>query len=143
MKVVDVTCGYKKIHSDGSEHYFPNLTDNGECYKDLNAFENGIGVIYIGESDLSVETELTSKNPNLWTRTSWMKFVENECYKELGDEIIHTIKNYMVFIEYCSRVILEICDWEDLSTKLIECCGEEYFFLNMKKEFEEKKLIKK
>lgn len=116
----EVTIGYKEVNPNGIETYFGDYTDNGMCYKNEQAFENGLGVIYIGEHELQ-DSDCDSTNTTLWTRTTWIEYVRKEFVRSLGDEL-HNIEesDFMPFIGYCALSILQDCDWQDLSTLLEE-----------------------
>lgn len=50
VKRIDATCGYREEYGTGEVRYYPDHTDNGECYKDDEAFDSGKGVCYIREA---------------------------------------------------------------------------------------------
>lgn len=130
---IETTIGYKEVAENGVETYFGDYTDNGQCYKNLQAFENGLGVIYISEGDLE-GGKCNSLNANLWTRASWIEYVREKCEDELGSERIHEITDeydYFDFIETCALSILHDCDWQDLSTLLEEHLQYGEYFENM------------
>lgn len=134
---IEVTIGHKEVAHNGVETYFGAYTDNGMCYKNLQAFENGLGVIYIGECELQDEN-LESTNSTLWTRSSWIEYVKEKCNKELGSERIHEISDecdYADFIETCALSILSDCDWQDLSTLLEEHLQYSDWFEEMLKSY--------
>lgn len=139
---IDVTIGYKEVAPNGVETYFGDETEQGQCYKNLQAFENGLGVIYIGEYELE-EGNCESTNPTLWTRSSWIEYVKQKCEDDLGKEKIHEISDegdYFDFIETCALSILQDCDWQDLSTLLEEHLQYgDWFEEMMKSYFEQKK----
>lgn len=139
---IEVTIGYKEVAPNGVETYFGDETEQGQCYKNLQAFENGLGVIYIGEYELE-EGNCESTNPTLWTRSSWIEYVKEKCEEELGKEKIHEISDegdYFDFIETCALSILQDCDWQDLSTLLEEHLQYgDWFEEMMKSYFEQKK----
>lgn len=118
---IEVTIGYKEVAPNGVETYFGDETEQGQCYKNLQAFENGLGVIYISEGDLE-EENCNSLNINLWTRATWIEYVREQCLQSFGKEIYENVKNcdFMPFIEHCALSILQDCDWQDLSTLLEE-----------------------
>lgn len=119
MKKIETTIGYRVIENDTIE-YFGGQTDNGECYKDLDAWENGTGVIYISEYGLQCDTL-----DDAWTRETWLEWVKDtllkEEYENWNDD----------FVEYLAEIILYECDWQDLSTLLNEIdIYEEISFFN-------------
>lgn len=138
---IEVTIGYKEVAPNGVETYFGDETEQGQCYKNLQAFENGLGVIYIGEYELE-EGNCESTNPTLWTRSSWIEYVKQKCEDDLGKEKIHEISDegdYFDFIETCALSILQDCDWQDLSTLLEEHLQYGDWFEEMMKSYFEQK----
>ena len=132
----EVTIGYKEVATNGVETYFGDYTDNGMCYKNEKAFENGLGVIYISELELE-DGNCDSLNANLWTRASWIEYVREQCLQSMGDKI-HEIEecDFMSFIEHCALSILQDCDWQDLSTLLEEHLQYGDYFEEMWESFE-------
>lgn len=134
---IETTIGYKEVATNGVETYFGDYTDNGQCYKNLQAFENGLGVIYISEGELE-DGNCNSLNANLWTRSSWVEYVREQCLQSFGKEIYEKVEkcDFMPFIEHCALSILQDCDWQDLSTLLEEHLQYSYYFEEMWKSFE-------
>jgi hypothetical protein len=133
----EVTIGFKEVNpTNGVETYFGGCTDNGMCYKNEQAFENGLGVIYIGEHELQ-DSDCDSTNTTLWTRTTWIEYVREEFVRSFEDEL-HNIEesDFMPFIEYCALSILQDCDWQDLSTLLEEHLQYGDYFEEMWESFE-------
>lgn len=120
MKQIEVTIGYRIEDYFSWENGFPRIdtkyvggkTDNGICYKDLDAWERGgyDDVIYISECDLE---EPIHNNCCRWTKPSWLAWVKDTCECE-------GIPTDDDFIEYIAKCILHECDWQDLSTMLEE-----------------------
>lgn len=120
MKEIEVTIGYRIEEYFSWENGFPKVytkyvggdTDNGICYKDLDAWERGgyDDVIYISEGNLK---EPIDNNYGRWTKPSWLAWVRDACECE-GIPIDEG------FIEYIAECILHECDWQDLSTLLNE-----------------------
>ena len=132
----EVTIGYKEVNpTNGIETYFGDYTDNGICYKNEQAFENGLGVIYIGEHELQ-DNDCDSTNTTLWTRTTWIDWVKVQCLQSMVN--IHEIEesDFMPFIEHCALSILQDCDWQDLSTLLEEHLQYGDYFEEMWESFE-------
>ena len=134
---IEVTIGYKEVADNGVETYFVDYTDNGQCYKNLQAFENGLGVIYISESELE-DGNCNSLNVDLWTRASWIEYVREQCLQSFGKEIYENVEksDFMPFIEHCALSILQDCDWQDLSTLLEEHLQYGDYFEEMWESFE-------
>ena len=112
-KRIDVEIGYR-IETDNEVKYFGGYTDNGYCYKDTDAWNNG-GVIYIGEHSLN-DSAISFK----WTKKDWLDWVREEIERI---ELQGWNEN---FVEELALSVLEQCDWEDLSTRLNEVDIEEY-----------------
>lgn len=109
MKEIEVTIGNKEINTKGEVvKYNGGETDNGICYKDLDAWQKGEGVIYISEYGLDADD--TDEH---WTKKSWLAWVKDACECE-------GIPTDEDFIEYIAECILHECDWQDLSTMLEE-----------------------
>jgi hypothetical protein len=117
MCKVDVTIGYKEIITEKEIKYFGGETNNGMCYKDLDAWKNKKGVIYIPEYGLTDNGKVDIDD--CWYSQEWMNFVKE------------TIENYDIYDENFSKhmaeIILQECDWQDLSTKLQELDIEEEY----------------
>ena len=115
----DVTYGYKEITENGVK-YFGGQTDQGECYKDLEAWKNGSGVIYISEYTLIDLDNGTASEEDLWTRESWLKWVKDD-FAFYGNEYPDE------FAEHIAQCVLEMCDWQDLTTLYSEINIEECY----------------
>lgn len=105
MEKIEVTIGYM-VKMDNHIDYYSGETDNGHCYKDLDAWNNG-GVIYISEMEI-VEEPLPSE---LWTKDKWVSWVK----KYFNDDELP-----IEFIEHIAYLCLEDAEWEDLSTHLMQ-----------------------
>lgn len=117
MSKVDVTIGYKEIITEKEIKYFGGETNNGMCYKDLDAWKNKKGVIYIPEYGLTDNGKVDIDD--CWYSKEWMNFVK---------EIIENHDIYDEnFSKYMAEIILQECDWQDLSTKLQELDIEEEY----------------
>lgn len=118
MKEIRADIGYRIEDSSFGIKYFGEETDNGICYKDFNAWKNNNGVIYIGEYEL-MECNVNKTDYTLWTKSIWVDWVRDilktEEYKNWNED----------FVEHLAYVIFEMCDWQDLSTKLNEIDIEE------------------
>lgn len=112
MKRIDVTCGYREEYPNGDIYYYGGETEQGVVYKDMEAWKSGEGVCYINE----------------------LAFDEDWCYKNYQgntrDEIIADMAEYLPncdvkFIEQCAEYVLQTCDWECLTTMMIDVDWEE------------------
>lgn len=117
--------GYFK-KSPNKIHFVGGSTMNGVCYKNLNAWYENKGVIYIGEYDLQeLEDDFNSgkdiDTSKLWTKTTWTKWVKDYIADNYKNEVdIDKILNDDEFIEYLALDCLNNADWQDLSTLLNE-----------------------
>lgn len=126
MNEIEVTIGHRIEDyfswENGSPRvntkYIGGQTDNGVCYKDLDAWERGgyDDVIYISESNLE---EPIHNNYGRWTKPSLLAHIRThieDYYKDESffAEMIADDK----FIEMLAYDILYNADWQDLSTLL-------------------------
>ena len=111
--MIEKTCGYK-LETENGITYCGSATFNGECYKDLSAWESGEGVIYISEYQLIDLEEGIVEEHELWTKQTWFDWVKNEVNECLSTEVSDE------FIEYLAFDILMNADWQDLTTLFIE-----------------------
>ena len=130
MKRIDVTCGYREEYDNGEVRYFGEATFNGDCYKDLDAFNKGEGVIYIGEYSLA-DLE-NGDDATLWTKDMLLAEVRETLEREYPEEMAANEQ----FVEFLAAVVLETCDWQELSTYLYELTYDESIY----EMFEDKKL---
>ena len=112
QNVFCATCGSCLKTNSGEKKYYGGYTDNGECYKDLSAWESGEGVIYISEYQLKDLEEGIVEENELWTKQTWFDWVKDEVTSYLYTE--ENISDD--FIEYIALDILELADWQDLTT---------------------------
>ena len=119
-------------NSAGFKEYKGDTTDNGECFKDYHAWKTGKGIIYLSEGELE-DFEFTDDsvyNEKYWTRDSWMQYVRDHIkntYENTEDFDVEEVIRDTEFIEGIAEDILNICDWQDLSTGLYECDYNEDF----------------
>ena len=118
FEVYEVDNGTMFKDIDSKISYCGQMGENGNYYKDLNAWNTNKGVIYIGEYGLD---ELTNETDpaTLWTRESWIKWVVGYITYNYADEA--DFKDMIActeFIEHLALDCLENADWQDLSTLL-------------------------
>ena len=109
-----VDCGFW-VENKLGKSYFGGETDNGECYKDLSAWINGNGIIYISEYQLLDICSGKVEETELWNRERWLEWVRDEVEFYLDDVNVSDS-----FIEYVAYDVLELADWQDLTTLLNE-----------------------
>jgi hypothetical protein len=113
-------------NSSGFKEYKGDMTDNGECFKDYHAWKTGKGIIYMSEGELE-DFEPADDSVNAekyWTRDSWIQYVRKHIrgsYDTTEDFNVEEVVRDTEFIEEIAEDILNICDWQDLSTGLYEC----------------------
>ena len=104
-------------------HYILGETDNGMCYKDLDAWENGNGIIYIPESE-GINHGGTISADEIdevcaWTKQSWLQYVrdviEHHNYAVIA-ALEPSVKEKLV--DYIAYNSLYEVEWEELSTFL-------------------------
>ena len=118
METINATIGYRTIEN-GEVKYYGGQTDNGICYKDLNAWESGEGIIYIGEYDLEEINEDCVVDDHSWTKNSWLRWVREVIEYHNYDEINSlSAEDKELLTEWVAYNCLCECEWEDLSTML-------------------------
>ena len=109
--ITETDIGYRFTKDTGLVTYYGGATDEGECYKDLEAWRSGKGVIYIPEHSLPC----TSLDEPLWTRENWTEWVRTTIAEDRPQYATDT-----AFVEFIAEAILQECQWEDLATRLEE-----------------------
>lgn len=99
----EATIGYSTIDAYGKVVYHGGQTDNGLCYKDLEAWETGKGVVYVSEYGLDARPQET------WTRESLLAFIR----MELCERGCSVKDAKLVAI---AEDLLDNAEWQDLST---------------------------
>lgn len=138
-RIIECAIGHIEVTDDGEFIYHGGQTDNGECFKDYKAWEEGKGIIYISEYELQ-DIKADNHDP-MWTRDLW----EHEVADEL---MVHSYPEEMwnneAFVSALAYYVLMICDWQDLSTYLYEMTYSDDiedmfygrgFFSNIKREW--------
>lgn len=101
--LAEATIGYSTIDAYRKVVYHGGQTDNGVCYKDLEAWKTGKGVVYISEYGLDARPQET------WTRESLLAFLRMDLY-ERG---VYVKDADLVAI---AEDLLDNAEWQDLST---------------------------
>jgi hypothetical protein len=105
----------------GYGQYVGEQTENGICYKNLSAWEQNNGVIYISEYELEDYNNGDVKHEDLWTKESWTKWVRDFIYDNYKNETdVDKMLADNKFIEQIAFDVLQNADWQDLSTLLNE-----------------------
>lgn len=138
MRTIECAIGHIEVTDDGEFIYNGGQTDNGWCFKDYQAWEDGKGIIYISEYQLQdIENGMDDAS---WTRELWEQAVADRLSLEYPEEIWGN----KAFVSSLAFYALMICDWQDLSTFLEEMTygndiedmfNREGFFSNIKKEW--------
>lgn len=117
METINATIGYRTI-DNGVVKYYGGETDNGICYKDLNAWESGEGVIYIGEYSLDAN-DIDFCIDDHWTAKSWLQYVKDMIAWHNFEEVnsLTPIEKDLL-AEWIAENCLHECNWQDLSTML-------------------------
>lgn len=133
------TEGEYYFNSAGFKVFVGGQTENGYCFKDKYAWRIGKGVIYMAEYMLEAYDPTDEiMRPDLWTKTSWLNFVRDyikSSYDDTEDFHVADVIRDNAFIEYIAEAILDMADWCDLSTKLMDCDMNGEFFYENYKEF--------
>lgn len=111
---IDVTIGYKVVEDGKPTRYFGDQTENGVCYKDLEAFKDNSDLCYIPECELDGEN---------WS-------AEFDSYKGYTrEEILSMTKEFIEdentpadkdFVEHLAEHALQVVDWQSIETYLNE-----------------------
>lgn len=101
--IVEATIGYRTIDTSGKVEYHGGQTDNGVCYKDLNAWKTGKGIVYIGEYGLD------TKPQDAWSRDTILSFLRRELHE-------HGVQAKDTDLEDIAEDLLDNAEWQDLST---------------------------
>ena len=113
MERIETTIGYIEIYDGGFRSYVGDSTDNGECFKDMSAWERGgyDDILYISENNLKART--LGEDNCAWTKPHLLACVRAEV-EAVGLPVDEE------FVERIAYYILQVCDWQDLSVKLAE-----------------------
>lgn len=100
--------GWKELNARGVVvGIIPDYTENGKCYKDLDAWYSDnpdTDIIYVGEYELEEGTYT-------WTKNKWLEWVRDIVSAEIPD-----ITDEEIY--YIALNVLLKCDWQDLSAYL-------------------------
>lgn len=119
---INATYGYR-IEKNGKITYYPEWCGEGECYKDLKAWESGKGVIYIPEGDFDEHPDGLVPDATAWTRESWIDYVR----ERMKEDVDSNIWGNEDFVENVAECVLKEVEWEDLSTRVEDIDFEEAF----------------
>ena len=118
MNKIYVTIGYKVVEDGKPTRYYGDQTDNGVCYKDLDAFKDNSDLCYIPECDLLNDWEADLNLPNLRYSLGYAR-----------EDILNLAREYVVyedipvdedFVEYIAECALQNVDWQGIGTYLNE-----------------------
>ena len=119
MDKIKVDYGSYTMIDEDTIQYEGENTDNGICYKDLSAWHNNKGVIYIGEYELLDYNNFPSTKTKFWTKESWVNWVKDYIITTYNAHTEHKkMCHNQKFIEHIAYLILQKADWSDLSTLL-------------------------
>lgn len=117
MKIY-VTTGYKEVEEGKPTRYYGDQTDNGVCYKDLEAFKDGSDLCYIPESDLLDDWSADLNLPNIGYS---LGYAREDITNLVRDNLVHEdIPVDEDFVEYIAECALEGVDWQAIGTYLNE-----------------------
>lgn len=107
-----VDVGFKVAEKGKPTMYFGDQTDNGVCYKDVEAFRNGSDICYIPEGELLENWEADLNISDLGYRR---EDILNLAREYVGLEGIPVEEN---FVEYLAECVLHNVDWQSIGTCL-------------------------
>jgi hypothetical protein len=157
MEIYNADYGWKGIDKHNNIMYYGAFTNDGKFYKDYSAWENNNGVIYISEGqleDIDAEYKVYGKinEFSLWTKQTWIEYVQEwvydnyegcyETYDDITEEEYKKLINDEKFFEYVAYLCLKNCEWQDLSTYLIENENCEPWILVVWDEYKKEKMKK-
>lgn len=129
MKRIETTCGYREEYENGEIRYYPDQTDNGECYKDDKAFESGQGVCYIREAMFAtihedegrayVTNRDIEKSDDYYTKEQIVGGAKRFFEYEIPEGYPHTEK----FIAWAAYVAYYGVDWQGIDVYFNEIDG--------------------
>jgi hypothetical protein len=114
MKTIYVTIGYKVVEDGKPTRYYGDQTDNGVCYKDLEAFKDNSDICYIPECEL---LEDWSADEDILGLGYAKEDVLNIARDYISDEGIPVEED---FVEYIAECALQNVDWQGIGTYLNE-----------------------
>lgn len=114
MKTIYVTIGYKVVEDGKPTRYYGDQTDNGVCYKDLEAFKDNSDICYIPECEL---LEDWSADEDILGLGYAKEDVLNIARDYISDEGIPVEED---FVEYIAECALQNVDWQGMGTYLNE-----------------------
>lgn len=109
-----VDVGFKVAEKGKPTRYFGDETDNGVCYKDVEAFKDGSDICYIPEGELLENWEADLNIPDLGYRR---------------EDILNLVRDYLKaediptdegFVEYIAEHALDVVDWQGIGIYLEE-----------------------
>jgi hypothetical protein len=109
-----VTIGYKVVEDGKPTRYYGDQTDNGVCYKDLEAFKDNSDICYIPECEL---LEDWSADEDILGLGYAKEDVLNIARDYISDEGIPVEED---FVEYIAECALQNVDWQGIGTYLNE-----------------------
>lgn len=111
---IDVTIGYKIVEEDKPTRYYGDQTENGVCYKDLEAFKDNSDICYISECELKGEGWSAEFNSEI----GYTKYEILQITREyISEEEIPFTED---FVEYIAEHALQVVDWQSIGTYLSE-----------------------
>lgn len=111
---VKVTVGSREHREDGSIRYVSGNTEEGYCYKDYEAWENG-GICYIPEAEFNFDAYREAGPHRPRFGTTKVRILED--VREML-EYYPTIPKCTEFEEHLARSVFEIASWECIATIL-------------------------
>lgn len=113
-----VTVGYKEVEDGQPTRYYGDETENGVCYKDLEAFKDNSDLCYIPECDPLNDWSADLDLPNLGYSLGYAREDILDLARDyITDEDIPVDEN---FVEYIAECALQNVDWQSIGTYLNE-----------------------
>ena len=127
-KRIDVTVGYKIVEDGKPTRYFADQTDNGMCYKDLDAYKNNDDICYIPECEFDekgwsvhykeglgyAREEILDMvaNTSTW---DWELPISNEFHERIADYVMQEVSWESIGVLIDRIDFVE--EWNEFNTK--------------------------
>lgn len=133
-KRIDVTVGYKIVEDGKPTRYFGAMTEDGVCYKDLDAYKKNDGICYIPQTILDnsglFEDVIEDDFPIKFKESDWsvehsqdLIYTKKHILENVATFVTKENKRYRLpinveFYEYLADDVFRNVTWETINTDL-------------------------